>query len=212
MLFEHCDPETRLRGPTMADVVRMTRESSEARAMHARFEGQSHHDRGVEHTFQERARIAGTAGRGWPPERDAALMQLWADRGLSAAEIGRRLGISKNAVVGRSHRLRLPARPSPIIRNGDKPRVRRPRPPRETLPLQEMAPIREPLPLLHQTPEPIITADKARGLCCWPIGHPGTSDFAFCGNASRPGKPYCNEHCQRAYVARATGCADRADP
>src|ERR1700682_1335289 len=119
MLFEHCDPETRLRGPTMADVVRMTRESSEARAMHARFEGQSHHDRGVEHTFQERARIAGTAGRGrppgggaagrgWPPERDAALMQLWADRGLSAAEIGRRLGISKNAVVGRSHRLRLP--------------------------------------------------------------------------------------------------------
>ena len=43
------------------------------------------------------------------------LRALW-DEGLSTAEIGRRLGVTKNAVVGKAHRLELPARPSPIRR------------------------------------------------------------------------------------------------
>lgn len=47
-------------------------------------------------------------------QHDDALRQLWAE-GLSGAEIGRRLGISKNAVTGRVHRLGLPARPSPLV-------------------------------------------------------------------------------------------------
>lgn len=51
----------------------------------------------------------------WTPERIAELQQLW-DKGLSTAEIGRRLGISKNAVVGKAHRLSLAPRPSPIAR------------------------------------------------------------------------------------------------
>lgn len=50
----------------------------------------------------------------WTPPRDAQLAALWADGTLSATMIGRRLGITKNAVVGRAHRLRLPSRPSPI--------------------------------------------------------------------------------------------------
>lgn len=41
------------------------------------------------------------------------LTREWAS-GISSAEIGRRMGISKNAVVGKAHRLRLPARQSPI--------------------------------------------------------------------------------------------------
>lgn len=51
----------------------------------------------------------------WTPERIAQLKELW-DKGESTAEIGRRLGISKNAVVGKAHRLSLSARPSPIRR------------------------------------------------------------------------------------------------
>ena len=41
------------------------------------------------------------------------LRALWAE-GLSTAEIGRRMGVTKNAIVGKAHRLDLPARPSPI--------------------------------------------------------------------------------------------------
>jgi GcrA cell cycle regulator len=55
----------------------------------------------------------------WTQDLDAQLRALWAqdDPRLSTNEIGRRMGLTKNAVVGRAHRLKLPSRPSPI--NGD---------------------------------------------------------------------------------------------
>lgn len=49
----------------------------------------------------------------WTPEMDARLEALW-DEGLSTAQIGEIMGMSKNAVVGRSHRIFLKSRPSPI--------------------------------------------------------------------------------------------------
>jgi len=52
-------------------------------------------------------------GFGWTDQVVTRLRSLWAE-GHSTAEIGRRLGVSKNAVVGKAHRLDLPARPSPI--------------------------------------------------------------------------------------------------
>ncbi|MCQ4161483.1 GcrA family cell cycle regulator, partial [Roseomonas sp. GC11] len=54
----------------------------------------------------------------WTAEAIEALRALWAE-GHSTAEIGRRMGISKNAVVGKAHRLNLPARPSPIRREAE---------------------------------------------------------------------------------------------
>ena len=45
----------------------------------------------------------------WTPERVAALIALW-NEGHSTSEIGRRLGITKNAVIGKVHRLGLPKR------------------------------------------------------------------------------------------------------
>jgi len=36
--------------------------------------------------------------------------------------------------------------------------------------------------------------------CCWPIGEPGTKSFRFCDADATPGKPYCAEHAQLAYV------------
>lgn len=53
----------------------------------------------------------------WNEDSIARLRALWAD-GHSTAEIGRRLAVSKNAVVGKAHRLGLAARPSPIRRDG----------------------------------------------------------------------------------------------
>jgi GcrA cell cycle regulator len=62
-------------------------------------------------------------GPTWTETKIARLRELSME-GVSTSEIGRRLGVSKNAVVGKSHRLGLPARPSPIMRDG------RPRPTR----------------------------------------------------------------------------------
>ncbi len=59
----------------------------------------------------------------WNDERIAQLKQLW-EQGLSASSIGRVLGVTKNAVVGKAHRLKLSSRPSPI-RKSSKPPVRR---------------------------------------------------------------------------------------
>lgn len=56
----------------------------------------------------------------WTDEMTQRLRQLWRE-GHSTAEIGRRMAISKNSVVGRAHRLDLPARPSPIRREGATP-------------------------------------------------------------------------------------------
>ncbi len=49
----------------------------------------------------------------WTPDLIDQLSALW-DQGLSTAEIGRKLGISKNAVIGKAHRMALTPRPSPL--------------------------------------------------------------------------------------------------
>jgi len=116
---------------------------------------------------------------------DALIQQLEAlwKAGLSTAEIGRKLGISKNAVVGKAHRLHLAPRPSPI----------------------KNPPIR---PLLKPQPQPkpavtvkVVAMGKSSGACQWPDGHPGQPGFHFCGKPALAGKPYCPEHAARAYVS-----------
>jgi GcrA cell cycle regulator len=60
----------------------------------------------------------------WDAETIRHLRELWT-QGHSTAEIGRRLNVSKNAIVGKAHRLELEARPSPIRRDGPKPAAER---------------------------------------------------------------------------------------
>lgn len=57
----------------------------------------------------------------WTPELIATLESLW-NAGLTTTEIGRRMGMSKNAVIGKAHRLGLSGRPSPIRREARPPR------------------------------------------------------------------------------------------
>ena len=45
----------------------------------------------------------------WDDAKVAKLRRMWAD-GLTAAEIGRRLGCTKSAALGKAHRLGLPTR------------------------------------------------------------------------------------------------------
>ena len=50
----------------------------------------------------------------WTQAADDRLRALW-DEGHPGGEIARRMDRSKNAIVGRAHRLKLPRRPSPIV-------------------------------------------------------------------------------------------------
>ena len=142
----------------------------------------------------------------WTEERVAELMRLW-EAGRSASEIGRLLGVSKNSVVGKAHRMKLKARPSPIKR-GSTPQVRRsaaaamPKPaaqaPAAPKQVQER-PAAAPAP---RPSRPVARTNGKGPSCLWPIGDPGDQDFHFCGEPAVPGKPYCDEHCARAYIVR----------
>ena len=157
----------------------------------------------------------------WNEEAIVRLRALWTE-GHSTAEIGRRLGVSKNAVVGKAHRLDLPARPSPIRRDGNGGAPRQPAPRRvagptlpplssTAIPAVEAAPAPPPprpavappraaapppAPRMQAVPRPFARSVA----CCWPIGEPGTPTFKFCDAQAITGKPYCGEHAQLAYV------------
>ena len=155
----------------------------------------------------------------WNEEAIARIRLLWSE-GHSTAEIGRRMGISKNAVVGKAHRLNLPARPSPIRRGTGEKRaatratIRRVTGP--TLPaLQSVsrvaAPPPQPAPVVvslpvHKAPVMLRTITSGHrpsgrvSSCCWPLGDPGTPQFRFCGDPTMPAKPYCHDHAALAYV------------
>lgn len=55
----------------------------------------------------------------WTDKMVEDLRIMW-KQGLTTGEIGKRLGVSKNSIVGKVHRLQLDARPSPIKKKGDK--------------------------------------------------------------------------------------------
>jgi len=55
----------------------------------------------------------------WTPERKEDLALMW-NEGIETRIIGKALGATKNAVIGKAHRMRLTPRPSPIVRNAPK--------------------------------------------------------------------------------------------
>ncbi len=153
----------------------------------------------------------------WTAKSIDLLRALWAE-GHSTAEIGRRMGVTKNAIVGKAHRLDLPARPSPIRKtdavDASAPPRRKPLVREAPPPSQQAAPRPQPTevppsPQLSPAPMPAPVAPAAAvrpfpraslRSCCWPIGEPGTREFRFCGAEADPGKPYCAEHAAVAYV------------
>ena len=141
----------------------------------------------------------------WTDEAIGRLRALWAD-GLSTAEIGRRMGITKNAVVGKAHRLQLSSRPSPIRRERRVEPVRLRRPaaverPAERAPAALLPPAPQHMTERPRTLRPVAAYGGGRiAPCCWPIGEPGTKTFRFCDAETLAGKPYCGAHAQLAYV------------
>ena len=140
----------------------------------------------------------------WTEERVELLKKLWAE-GLSAAQIAKRLEVvSRNAVIGKIHRVGPPVRDMPVrIR----PSVLR-RTPSERAPRSSSAASRPAEPGVRLAPTLRVVAE-APGLataatlqahmCKWPIGHPDDSAFTFCGQSAASGRPYCAQHANLAY-------------
>ena len=148
----------------------------------------------------------------WTDERVETLKKLWSD-GLSASQIAAELGgITRNAVIGKVHRLGLSGRAkSP---SSASPRPRKPRSPHM---LRVSRPAMRGNTALAQAfdyevePEPemienIIPIGQRRTLlelteetCRWPIGDPGATDFFFCGGPAQTAGPYCSYHSRVAY-------------
>jgi GcrA cell cycle regulator len=134
----------------------------------------------------------------WTDERVALLRQLWGS-GKSASEIADLLGgVSRNAVIGKAHRLELSGRPSPIKRREDEdaPEAGQPA---ATAVAEPPAPVR----VVAVTP-PARTGGATilsltDRMCKWPIGDPKDKDFHFCGRATHAHFPYCAEHAALAY-------------
>ena len=115
----------------------------------------------------------------WTDDKIKKLKKLWT-AGKSTAEIAKTLGMSKNSIIGKVHRLELSARPSPIK--------------------VERAPVKKAPPKKVGV---VRLIDLRLNTCRWPIGDPREDDFHFCGEQTVTGKPYCLKHCQEAYLNMA---------
>ena len=115
----------------------------------------------------------------WTDDKIKNLKKLWL-KGATTAEIAKKLGLSKNSIIGKVHRLNLETRPSPI-----KPKQKAPS-------KKVVAPAHK-----HQK---IGIMELKLNTCRWPIGDPTDEDFHFCGKNTVMGKPYCAEHCAMAYA------------
>jgi len=123
----------------------------------------------------------------WTDERVAKLRELW-DKGLSASQIATALaeGVTRNAVIGKAHRMNLASRPSPV-KSDAKKKVKK-------AVEKKDAPVKT-----KMSTGKVSLLELRERMCKWPIGHPGEANFHFCGKESNPTFPYCPEHCAQAY-------------
>jgi GcrA cell cycle regulator len=151
----------------------------------------------------------------WNEERVELLKKLWAE-GLSASQIASRLGgVTRNAVIGKVHRLGLSGRATSSRSSAPRPRrVQAPRqhrapslmfgtrgnvalkPQYDTDLDLDLAPLEELVIPLHERAN-IMTLKES--MCRWPIGDPASEDFYFCGRKKNGSIPYCEHHARLAY-------------
>jgi len=159
----------------------------------------------------------------WTDERVESLKKLWA-AGLSASQIAAQLGgVSRNAVIGKVHRLKLssrgraqaPAHPKRTSQGGGGGRPhRQSRPIAATVGATALQAQFETQVVARQDLRPaedvVIPISRKLKLieltehtCKWPNGDPLSEDFSFCGNDAVESGPYCTYHSRLAYQPAA---------
>ncbi|MBV9996302.1 MAG: GcrA cell cycle regulator [Caulobacteraceae bacterium] len=143
---------------------------------------------------------------GWTDERVEILKKLWLD-GLSASQIAKQLGgVTRNAVIGKVHRLGLsgraapshPSRPAFKAPRAPRPITHAPPRPRSVEPRIHAAPAPRPAPFV-ELPGTATVLTLGAHMCKWPIGDPATDEFTFCGRRAANEGPYCIDHARVAY-------------
>lgn len=130
----------------------------------------------------------------WSKEEDRCLRALWLE-GKTAAQIERMIGRSRNAVIGRAHRLNLERRENPCppkVKFGFDPKSGRIYPKYTTTHKRKLG---------HQEkPEKTYTlSDLGMNMCRFPFGE--KTPYSFCGRTT-DGKHYCAEHIALCYEPR----------
>jgi GcrA cell cycle regulator len=142
---------------------------------------------------------------GWTDERVATLKKLWLE-GLSASQIAKQLGgVTRNAVIGKVHRLGLSGRAAPS--QPSRTTFKAPRPPRpvsQPVPRRveavQHAPAPQPRPIVYdESPGSATVLTLGAHMCKWPIGDPSADSFTFCGRRNDGDGPYCVQHASVAY-------------
>jgi len=126
-----------------------------------------------------------TSKNTWNDAKLKELEDLW-KQGHPISKIGEILGVSRNSVAGKAHRMGLPKRTSPISS------VKK-----ESLSFEkniETSNINLPLKIK------LRSVQWSRTKCCWPEGDPKQNKFKFCGKDIFPGRPYCDKHSLLAYT------------
>jgi GcrA cell cycle regulator len=162
----------------------------------------------------------------WSSERIEQLKRCF-HAGLSCSQIAREIGVSRNAVIGKMHRLRLSRSKDVIDPQTEQRRVARPARPKATwrpkrprpdiVAQQGMLSVAFPKPPSCAEDIPISNGrgctllELGQEKCRWPINSPGAEDFCFCGNEPVKGLPYCLGHARIAYRSvgrrRSSNCA-----
>jgi GcrA cell cycle regulator len=169
------------------------------------------------------------AGATWTDERVETLKKLWGE-GLSASQIATEIGggITRNAVIGKVHRLGLSGRGKAKAPPPARPKAKAVPAPSAPAPAPRPAAIVAPPPAalaIEAAPEPAPVAvadevglplservtimDLRESMCRWPMGDPTKPEFRFCGARSVTGLPYCSHHAQVAYQPVADRKRDR---
>ena len=152
----------------------------------------------------------------WTDERVESLKKLWQE-GLSASQIAGRLGgVTRNAVIGKGHRLGLSGRAPHTRQKSIRPRRPAPATQKRLVAKRTFAQggntafralVQGDTEAYVPPVEELVIPEKERkyittlteSCCRWPIGDPQHDDFHFCGKGKVTGLPYCEFHARRAF-------------
>ena len=135
----------------------------------------------------------------WNDEKVAKLKELWG-KGKTASQIAEIIGgISRNAVIGKAHRLNLSAKiKTRISPNNNYTNIQ------DELKIKSKKGKKSKFKSLiiekdfePENPKQLEELDD--NSCKWPIGHPDEKSFYFCGRTSLKDFSYCKLHLLYAY-------------
>ena len=140
----------------------------------------------------------------WTEEKVAKLKELWS-KGHTASQIAEALGdTTRNAVIGKAHRLNLEARAPSKQSSQTSTSVNRPVR-RGSAHISRKAKFQSILLDKNFEPEnPKSLEELTDQTCKWPIGHPNEEKFYFCGRKPEGEFPYCKLHVLYAFQPKGT--------